>query len=207
MNLYDYKPNVIIGFHGCDNYVAENILLSSKPKFCPSVNDYDWLGSGMYFWENDYHRALSYAKVCVKRKNSTINNPAVIGAVIELGNCLDLTNYKYTELLSAVYSNFHEFCQNNNIDVPKNNTYFRQLDCAVINFLHAYFPQYKFDSVRGLFVEGEKLYDGAEFYNQTHSQIAIINPNMIKGYFRPIEHHDMSNIKKYPITLIQDKKL
>ena len=46
-----------------------------------------------------------------------------------------------------------------------------------------------FDSTRAMFIEGEQAYDGAGFHNKTHAQIAIRNPNMIKGYFRPIEKH------------------
>ena len=44
----------------------------------------------------------------------------------------------------------------------------------------------KFDSVRGMFIEGGPIYDGAGFHKKTHVQIAIKNQNMIKGYFRPL---------------------
>ena len=47
----------------------------------------------------------------------------------------------------------------------------------------------QFDSVRGMFVEGEELYKGAGFHEKTHVQIAIRNPMMIKGYFRLIDKH------------------
>jgi len=48
----------------------------------------------MYFWENGPSRALDYAQELKNRpagkvKNS-IEEPAVIGAIIQLGNCLDL---------------------------------------------------------------------------------------------------------------------
>jgi len=53
-----------------------------------SVNDYDWLGHGQYFWEYNYDRALSWAK------EKEYMDPSVIGATIDLGRCLNLTDEK-----------------------------------------------------------------------------------------------------------------
>ena len=44
-----------------------------------------------------------------------------------------------------------------------------------------------FDSVRAAFLEGEPLYPGSMFRKQNHIQIAVINPNCIKGIFLPRE--------------------
>ncbi len=43
----------------------------------------------------------------------------------------------------------------------------------------------RFDSVRGMFIEGEELYHGAGFRAKDHIEIAVRNPNCIKGYFLP----------------------
>ena len=59
--------------------------------FQPSDNDYDWLGPGIYFWEANPQRGFEFAREDSKRKGSTVSKPFVIGAVIELGLCLDLT--------------------------------------------------------------------------------------------------------------------
>jgi hypothetical protein len=65
----------------------------------------------------------------------------------------------------------------------------RYLDCAVINFLHAMIKQdtglEPFQTVRGLFVEGEDVYPGARFKNRTHTQIAVIDASCIKAVFLP----------------------
>ena len=50
----------MLGYHGCDEDVGR-ALLQGKP-FRASDNDYDWLGSGVYFWESNPQRALSFAK-------------------------------------------------------------------------------------------------------------------------------------------------
>ena len=64
----------------------------------------------------------------------------------------------------------------------------RNLDCAVIEYEHAINETAKvksFDSVRGVFVEGEKLYPGSGIMEKNHIQICVRNPNCIKGYFLP----------------------
>lgn len=43
-----------------------------------------------------------------------------------------------------------------------------------------------YDSVRGPFLEGEPIYDGAGFRSHSHIQICVCNDACIKGYFRPI---------------------
>ncbi len=49
--MYDVRPNLIIGFHGCDADVAYS-LLNTPDTVKISREPYDWLGHGMYFWEN-----------------------------------------------------------------------------------------------------------------------------------------------------------
>ena len=63
-----------------------------------SDNTYDWLGNGIYFWENSYQRAYDWAA-----SNSKYKEPAVLGAVIDLGYCLNLTDYHSAEVLKRGY--------------------------------------------------------------------------------------------------------
>ena len=91
--MYHKLPNLIIGFHGCDIATYENVL-QKQSCLLPSKNTWDWLGHGIYFWENNYERALDWANEKVKRGEYTA--PKVIGAVIDLGFCLNLTDSAYT---------------------------------------------------------------------------------------------------------------
>jgi hypothetical protein len=53
----------------------------------------DWLGTGIYFWENSARRALDWAKFAKEHPKFTrtqVRHPFVVGAIIDLGNCLDL---------------------------------------------------------------------------------------------------------------------
>src|SRR5690606_14613165 len=68
----------------------------------------------------------------------------------------------------------------------------RNLDCAVIQAIHAFNKANSnraYDSVRGMFLEGNMIYPNAGFREKNHIQICIINPNCIKGYFKPMEQN------------------
>ena len=192
--MYSNKPFFTFGFHGLDKKVAYKIL-NQKEEFKHSNNDYDWLGNGIYFWENNYERAIQYAIEDSKRANTSIKEPFVLGAVIDPSNCLDLLNQKYLDYLSEAYVQLKSFFEEQGKKLPKNGTFGRndfdfrkrELDCAVIRYAHqlAEEEDFCFDSVRAAFWEGEPLYDGAGFRKQNHIQIAILNPNCIKGIFLP----------------------
>lgn len=194
-DLYDKSSRYVLGFHGCDESVANQLLSTNKSAFKPSNNSYDWLGTGMYFWENDPYRAEAFALEAQKRNPAKFPNPTIVGAVLELGYCLNLTEHHYIHILKNTYPKFlqavslvnGEMPKNQNVDGDDHDRLFRKLDRAVIEFLHASLAEEQpFDSVRGMFIEGSLLYDGAGFHEKTHVQIAIRNPEMIKGYFRPI---------------------
>ena len=156
-----------------------------------SENSYDWLGHGIYFWENNYQRALEWAKASRK-----IKEPAVIGAVIDLGYCLNLTDSSSVEFLKRGYEILKIRCEQAETPIPQNrlskrgeDILLRDLDCAVIQQIHDFNKESKkpqFDSVRGVFVEGSAPYEGSAFREKTHVQLCVINPNCIKGYFAPL---------------------
>ena len=64
----------------------------------------------------------------------------------------------------------------------------RELDCHVINHLHALMeemrPDEQFDSVRAAFLEGKPIYRKAGFREKTHIQICVRSESQIVGYFR-----------------------
>jgi ribulose-5-phosphate 4-epimerase/fuculose-1-phosphate aldolase len=66
--MYTSKPSFIYGFHGLDKEIAFRIL-TQQEDFKHSNNHYDWLGHGVYFWENNYERAVQYAIETSKRKS------------------------------------------------------------------------------------------------------------------------------------------
>lgn len=79
----DRFSKVVLGYHGCDRQFADGLIAGAIPveDWLPSQNPYDWLGHGIYFWEHGPRRALRWSKSRVK--------PGVVGAVIQLGKCLE----------------------------------------------------------------------------------------------------------------------
>ena len=120
--------------------------------------------------------------------------PAVIGAVIDLGKCLDLLNSTYIDLVERSYAYLKQVREREGVPLPSNENLagsadylLRRLDCAVINFLHTIANDQPFDSVRAAFVEGEPIYRNAGFRRGNHIQICVRNTANIKGYFHPFE--------------------
>lgn len=191
--------SIILGYHGCDRSLAEQVV-SGKQELKISKNPYDWLGEGIYFWENSPRRALRWAEFLRDHpavSNSKIDQPAVIGAVIELGNCLDLTDQASLDLIKQVERVYRQVTSLIGLDMPKNekassgdqDLLLRHLDCAVINFCHFLREDeddlVSFDTVRGVFFEGKPLFDGSKIREKTHIQIAVRNTKRIHGYFWP----------------------
>lgn len=196
--LYSHRSQLVLGFHGCDATLAEQVVLG-RTMLKNSDHDYDWLGPGIYFWENNVDRAEQWAIDNSKLKNSAIKTPGVLGAYLDLGNCLDLTDSGSLKLLKIPYEALKESSLLTGLEMPVNkdpmtvhsgDRILRKLDCAVIKTLHELTRQAglpAFDSVRGVFWEGGELYPGAGFREKNHIQIAIVNPNCIKGFFLPRE--------------------
>lgn len=194
--MYSFRSGLILAFHGCDEEVALKIA-KGEATLRTSQNKYDWLGHGAYFWENSPGRALEFAESLKGRLRGqkAINKPAVIGAVINLGYCLDLLDIDNLELLREGYEVLMTSYNNSEISIPKNistqesgDLLIRDLDCAVIESLHSVRKDAglnPFDSVRGDFFEGEELYPNAGFREKDHIQICVRNPNCIKGFFLP----------------------
>lgn len=192
--MYSSKPALVLGFHGLDETVGKKVL-NGEDILRPSTNDYDWLGEGVYFWENSVERARQYAIEASQRRGSTIKKPFVIGAVIDFGNCLDLLDKRWLDFLRVAYDEMVMALKEQGKALPSNAPFRsndfdfkkRELDCAVIRYA---VELLEFDSVRSVFWEGEALYPGSGFRTHNHIQLAIINPNCIKGFFLPREKVD-----------------
>ncbi|PWJ63749.1 MULTISPECIES: hypothetical protein [unclassified Fibrobacter] len=72
---YDERPNLYIGFHGCDRSVGQK-LLNNPDEIKISDHSYEWLGYGFYVWENNYERAFEWAQ-----SRKMIEKPFVLGVV------------------------------------------------------------------------------------------------------------------------------
>jgi hypothetical protein len=195
--MYDRLPGLILGYHGCDRSIGEAVL-SGKTDLKASNNAYDWLGHGIYFWEHNPMRAVEWARLLYQRpqvNRKKVKRPMAIGAVIDMGLCLNLLDARFLAQLPLAYEQLRALHLELGQPLPENRTLgkskdllLRHLDCAVIETLHqlrAENPKLSsFDTARGVFVEGEPLYPGAAIQKFNHIQLCVRNPACIKGYFR-----------------------
>ena len=197
MDLLSYQ-RIIFGYHGCDSRVADSVLLG-KTKLVASENAYDWLGSGIYFWEHGPARALEWAEAQARRKGSRLKRPAVIGAIIQLGYCFDLLDTRFTRELTRAAQSLERILAAQNIKLPRNESGVasdfdwlkRHRDCFVLNSTLPVIGREQgrpFQTVRGVFQEGETAFTGAGIKIKSHIQIAVRDPRAIIGYFRPETH-------------------
>jgi hypothetical protein len=122
--------------------------------------------------------------------------PFVVGAVIDLGFCLDLLSSNGSHAVENAYEDLKAYFSASGGQLPENtggdDLLHRKLDCMVINYLHEFRQssgEAPFDTVRGLFPEGGLLYPNSGFRRQTHIQICVRNQDSIKGVFRVPGHH------------------
>jgi len=189
---YEYQPSFILAFHGCDKKLGEKVLSGKESGLRWSEKEYDWLGHGIYFWEGNPARAFNWA--VERQKAEKIKTPFVLGAILDLKHCLDLFDSGGLQQVSDAFSTLEQAFKASGQPLLKNvgstpDKAGRQLDCAVINALHKYRERENllpYDSVRGPFLEGPELYEGAGFRRENHIQICVRSQLCIKGYFRPI---------------------
>jgi len=203
--MYDVRPNLVLGFHGCEKEIRD-ALLTNPNNIQKSEKPYDWLGNGVYFWENDHERALEWAQA--RQARGEIKEASVIGAVLHLGVCCDFLDRTYIKLLYKFYELLKANYNILGVPMPENrdskgdnhkDRLLRELDCAIIELMHEkMFEQYQeevsshgfsrrrlFESARGVFTEGGEAFPGAGIAAKSHIQICVRNLDCIKGFFLP----------------------
>lgn len=188
--MYSHLPGVVLGFHGCDEEVGRAVVSGSSP-LKASENDYDWLGHGIYFWESSPVRAWDFA--CEQQERVRIKSSFVIGAILDLGNCMNLLDARYHQALKRAYDLYAALLPQESERKQNRggrDRLLRSLDCAILQLVHSTMEaggEMPFDSVRCAFEEGAPSFPGAGIFDKTHIQICIRNPLCIKGYFLPLD--------------------
>lgn len=114
--------------------------------------------------------------------------PAVVGAAIDLGPCLDLTTAAGVAQLKIAYDELLSTSAKAKFELPQNHSdgLRRNLDCAVIEMFHRIrrdAGEAPVDTVRGIFIEGERIYLTGVLPENSRSDLRC-NPDTIKGAFR-----------------------
>lgn len=160
-------------FHGTSRTAAERI---AKDGFRPSNNDYDWLGDGIYFFQDAPLHAREFAE---KKFREPV---AVIRATIVLKDCIDLLDIGWWEALRSAYQELERKILETGGRLPRQTARLHRLDGAIVNYcvetlrLNGGMT----GAVRAAFTEAEPLFEGSAICSRSHVQIAIRDPALIQ---------------------------
>ncbi len=168
---------IVIGYHGTDVASAERLV--NGESFAASDRDNEWFGRGVYFWEHAPKQAWWWSKSVRKAKK-----PAVVGALIRLGNCLDLLDSENTAVLKEFKTSLELGLARESITLPKNHRGDMRLDCTVFNAFYkaSEIAKSSIDSARAVYVPTgtkKRIWEKSWINEQSHIQICARNPRNI----------------------------
>ena len=172
-------PIVVTGYHGTSRTAAKRILAEG---FVPSINDWDWLGHGTYFWQDAPVRAYRWAQ---ERLSGTQEVAVVVAAQIRLDGFFDLLDQRGMKTLQGFAAKFQDRSTQ-----LSNTRGANRLDCAVFNFATSVLSWRGVNIMgyRAACVEGNTLTPGSPIYDMSHVQLVVINHQAIlKSWMVPID--------------------
>ncbi|MGA2583479.1 MAG: hypothetical protein ABSG31_09410 [Tepidisphaeraceae bacterium] len=178
VSFHDYN-RTIIGYHGTTAEVAER-LVDGGP-FSASSNDDDWFGKGIYFWEYAPKQAWWWATTFKKK-----SHPAVVGAIIRLGHCLDLLDPANVSTLKGFHNATLAKWRAAKNKIPRNFRQHKKLDCAIFN-LYYHSAVTPIETSRAVYVPTEsakRAWPRSWIYEQAHIQICVRQPKNIIAVWR-----------------------
>jgi hypothetical protein len=167
----------VFGYHGTSEGAARTILepgRSTAGRFLASERDTDWLGNGVYFFQDAPYRAEEWPKIRQPPPTRTLN-PVVLCAEIELTYCLDLIDIRAAEEVIECYPDLKADFRQKKKRLPKNTGPKRFLDCELINFAVKKMEERgrRVNVVRAAFKEGRPIVPGSQLYSHAHIQIVV----------------------------------
>ncbi len=164
---------IVKGFHGTRLNYVESIL---RDGFSLSRNDYDWLGDGVYFFQDGLQLAEEWSR------KTFGEHGVVIGASIDLVDCMDLVDSRWVNFLKQAHDQLLAKLEKDNMVPPAQSIGAHRLDRAVINYAVSSLAKrgHQVRSVRAPFHEGDPLYPNSALYTKSHIQIAVRDNSVIK---------------------------
>jgi hypothetical protein len=174
-------PIKIVGYHGTNIESAREILSTG---FVPSRNRYDWLGRGIYFWQDAPYRDWDWAGGYCEKNGG---DPAVIRSQIRIrrDEFMDLLDYSQNPNWSDHLRKTHQYLQTQTSSVlPPNKRAigYHALDRLVLDTLIEDILRpmdINILAVRACFQEGEEIYPDSAIYNKSHIQVAVRDTSSI----------------------------
>lgn len=178
VSFHDYN-RTIIGYHGTTAEIAER-LANGEP-FTASENDDDWFGNGVYFWEYAPKQAWSWSTKFKRKKQ-----PAVVGAIIRLGHCLDLLDPSNVSTLKQFHDDTLVRWRNSKVKIPQNGNQHKRLDCALFNLFYAQ-ATIPIETARAVYVPTEsakRAWLRSWIYEEAHIQVCVRKSENILAVWR-----------------------
>jgi hypothetical protein len=144
--------------------------------FRVSENEYDWLGRGVYFFQDAPARAAEWAR------DHHGADAAVLVARIRLLDCLDLLDIEWRKVLADAHDAFLTHLKKSNLPLPRQLGKAHRLDRAVIDYAVGILAEAgtTIRCVRAAFGEGAPLFPGSALLDRAHIQIAVRDLNLIE---------------------------
>ncbi|MBU2123033.1 MAG: hypothetical protein KJ999_21695 [Gammaproteobacteria bacterium] len=204
---------ITLAFHGCDITTRDDLVTGVIPHLRSSTNEYDWLGNGSYYFENDSTRALHYAQYTAAHPElnltkDPIGTPAVVGVVLDVSRWLDMTTQEgienYRNALATLLAGFEARGQTppaNKAAFPEDEDLIhRSLDRAVYELIHSLrqtelakgmaaadaskvIDMAPYQATRGAFKQGVQVGATSSVHAGNHVQIALRDTSCVRGWF------------------------
>lgn len=161
---------IIKAYHAGGTDEIEKFLLGSL-YIKQSYNDNNWLGNGLYFWENDSRRAENWQ--IQKGKGS------ILECEIDTGDLLNLL--EDNDEAAGFFANARSLSDRHRATHSNNKATQRfALDCKIFNVLKADF-QTRFAGVRMAFYLGESASENGNLYTDQHIQVCLWDLSVIQN--------------------------
>ncbi|MFD2368521.1 hypothetical protein ACFSO0_00615 [Brevibacillus sp. GCM10020057] len=154
-----------LGYHGTTRESADKIL--SEQRFPFSVDDEEWLGDGVYFFENDRKQAEYWCTKVRKYKAWT-----VLESQIEASKVIDLLDTETREEFQKIAEKLKDRYHKRKDQKPR-----KLINAVVLNAMYKIAP---YDMVRAAFVipRGHTVY--RTNIEPIHIQLCVRNHSCIK---------------------------
>jgi hypothetical protein len=163
----------VTGFHGT-SVAAADAILGGDP-WIQSSEDYDWLGDGVYFWQDAPERAWTWAR------GRHGHDAAVLRAEIELEDCFDLLNPNWFRALDGLHDRVLDQLAAAKLAPPVQRGLRHGMDRLVINYAVGVLAEsgVAIRSVRAAFAEGVPAFPGSALMSLSHVQIAVLDVGVL----------------------------
>lgn len=172
------------GYHGTTLQSANAILNNG---FLVSQNPWEWLGDGIYFWQDAPIRAREWA-LDWSLRNQQNHDPAVVKAKLNLIDCIDMLDVGWRDVLQELSQEFlalvrsiPEFSKlkNHRAGAARGR---HELDAAFFNFAVEDLRRrgVTVRSIRAAITEGNPILPESPLCYKSHVQICILDQSLIE---------------------------